>query len=335
MVKTIDELPTFDELPTKGRYWAWGPDEHEEALGKLNLLTAEHVAKSAKSEIVTGERVGLGWELQKPEYPSFNRQHFHMEIRRRSPNSFDDIYTFNPQQSSQWDGFRHYMQPITFSEDPKDIERVAKEKDVDGVWFSGVTSEEINAPGSTRIGMHHWAKQGIVGRGVLLDYALYAEQKGIKYSCFETNKITLTDLLNVAEHFKVKIQPADILVIRIGLTKEWDSLTDAQKKEKQARDPAPYMGLEPSDDMLRWIWNNHFPAVASDAVALEHIPNADGLRIHQHLLAGWGVTIGEIFNLEPLSALCQKLNRYSFFVSSVPLNSVGGVSSPPNAVAIF
>jgi hypothetical protein len=44
---------------------------------------------------------------------------------------------------------------------------------------------------------------------------------------------------------------------------------------------------------------------------------------------------GEIFDLEALSKTCQQLNRYSFFLTSMPLNMPGGVSSPPNAMAIF
>lgn len=44
---------------------------------------------------------------------------------------------------------------------------------------------------------------------------------------------------------------------------------------------------------------------------------------------------GELFDLEELAAMCKELNRWTFFVSSVPLNMPGGVSSPPNAMAIF
>jgi hypothetical protein len=44
---------------------------------------------------------------------------------------------------------------------------------------------------------------------------------------------------------------------------------------------------------------------------------------------------GEMFDLEKLSEECLKHRRYSFFVSSMPVNIPGGVGSPPNAVAIF
>ncbi|ANB12026.1 Pc12g14970 [Sugiyamaella lignohabitans] len=333
-VKTLEDLPSYNQLPNKQRFWEWGPPgSHEEGLGKQNLLTPEHVAKSAKSEIKTGDRIGLGWEMHKLEYPAFGRKHFDLKIDARSEFSLDDIYEFNPQQSSQWDGFRHYQQPVAFSGADEDKQKGK----VDGLWFGGASRSEITEKGSTRIGVHHWAQQGIVGRGVLIDYATYAEEKGIKYSCFEPNIITHADLQGAIKRFNVDIQPADIVFIRIGLPREWDKYSDEEKKAIQER-PPEFMGLEPSQDNLSWIWDNHFPAVASDAIALEVLPKGgypNGLPMHQHLLAGWGVTIGEIFNLEPLAELCKKLNRYSFFVASVPLNAVGAVSTPPNAVAIF
>lgn len=44
---------------------------------------------------------------------------------------------------------------------------------------------------------------------------------------------------------------------------------------------------------------------------------------------------GELFDLEALARSCQELQRWSFFVASVPLNMPGGVSSPPNVMALF
>lgn len=48
-----------------------------------------------------------------------------------------------------------------------------------------------------------------------------------------------------------------------------------------------------------------------------------------------GYTVGELFDLEALAQMCKEHNRWSFFVASIPLNMPGGVSSPPNIMAIF
>lgn len=45
--------------------------------------------------------------------------------------------------------------------------------------------------------------------------------------------------------------------------------------------------------------------------------------------------IGEMWNLEGLAAECERQQRWTFFLTSSPLNLPGGVASPPNALAIF
>lgn len=57
--------------------------------------------------------------------------------------------------------------------------------------------------------------------------------------------------------------------------------------------------------------------------------------LHEVLLAGWGMPIGELFDLEKLAEYCKTEGRWSFFVSSEVCNVPGGVASPPNVLAIF
>lgn len=49
----------------------------------------------------------------------------------------------------------------------------------------------------------------------------------------------------------------------------------------------------------------------------------------------FGLPIGELWDLKELAAYCKKTGRYSFMLTSVPLNHPGLVASPPNALAIF
>ena len=77
--------------------------------------------------------------------------------------------------------------------------------------------------------------------------------------------------------------------------------------------------------------DNHITACASDGVSFEVRPNkSHEWDLHNFLLAGWGVPIGEMFYLEELAELCKKHNRWTFFVTSSPLNVPRGCSSPPN-----
>lgn len=49
-------------------------------------------------------------------------------------------------------------------------------------------------------------------------------------------------------------------------------------------------------------------------------------HLHEILLSGWGLPIGELFDLEKLSEHCKEVDRWSFFVSSEVCNVPGGVA---------
>ncbi|KAJ9287797.1 hypothetical protein DTO021C3_4602 [Paecilomyces variotii] len=313
----------FDELPNPKQVWVGKPGSREEGLGKLAILTPEVVAKAAATQIKTGKRVTLGWNLTKLDFPNLNRQPCeHNIIPLLGGIAFDDVYTFNPQQSSQWDGLRHFSQTV-----PGQEERL---------FYGGTTKEEINDRKNHRIGLQHWAQEGIAGRGVLIDYASYAEKRGIKYTTFSTHQVRLSEILEIAKESNITFEKGDILFVRIGVTKEWDTvMTDAQKQVYSDNKNPHHAGVEATTDVLRWLWDSGFAAIASDAISWEVYPPQGDLFLHEYVIAGWGMPIGELFDLEALSRVCAEHKRWSFFVASVPLNMPGGVSSPPNMMAIF
>ena len=251
--------------------------------------------------------------------------------------AFDDIYTFNPQQSSQWDGLRHFSQPDPIEANPQKR-----------LFYGGVTKEEILDPTNHRIGLQYWAQEGVCGRGVLLDYVGYAEKRGIEYSTFSEHSVPLGVLLEIAREENVKFERGDILFVRVGVTKQWDTAMTPEDKNNYATTKNPqHAGVEGTEEMLRWIWDTGFAAVASDAISFEVYPpkksyprgaagsEVEGLFMHEYLLAGWGMPVGELFDLEALSEMCAREGRWEFFVAGVPFNMPGGVSSPPNLIAIF
>lgn len=78
------------------------------------------------------------------------------------------------------------------------------------------------------------------------------------------------------------------------------------------------------------------PYNLGDGVSFEVRPTRDtDWSMHNYCLGGWGVPIGEMFDLERLAELCKKLNRWTFFVTSSPLNHPRAVASPPNMMALF
>lgn len=312
-------IPRFDQLPlNKGDppYSAWGLYGTEDQLGTLNRLTDDIILKTAKQEIQTGHRISLNWPLDAQDKPGFNRQRFHKDvIQHKSRAGNDDVWTLNTQSSSQWDGLRHYA--------------YQKEQR----FYNGVTLEQIHS-GSNVNGIHAWSERGIVGRGVLLDFHSWRLQNNVDHNPFKRSSITLEQLKAVATAQGTDIQFGDILIVRSGYINAYSKLSQAEAEERTSVVPPPLAGVEQTEDMLEWIWNN-FSAVAGDQPSFECWPPSPDLVLHEVLLSGWGCPIGELFDLEKLAAHCKENNRWSFFVSSEVCNVPGGVASPPNILAIF
>ena len=316
--------PAFDALPLDkngppGN--AWGLYGKQDQLGSLNQLTPAVVANAAK-EIRTGERVSLDWTLNNPSPSFFGRQSltWKMHPSKGRPVN-DDSIQLNTQCGTQWDGFRHYGY------------RQRK------LYFGGRTQDELEQ--SDAIGINVWADNGgIVGRGHLLDYYAHCQREKIPLDPLKFGGIPLAHLKAIVQEKQLDIRPGDILFVRCGFVKAYTaSSTEQRKALVEGGPPTEFFGVESTRAMLEWIWESGFSAVAGDAVAFEQL-SADnrhtvpgglwkgeswehemqgGLLLHQWLLAGWGCPIGEMFDLERLAETCELLNRWTFFVSSVPL----------------
>ncbi|KAH6654973.1 hypothetical protein BKA67DRAFT_559110 [Truncatella angustata] len=320
-------IPNFEDLPLRKsdpHHSAWGLYGDHDELGFLNRLTDERVAAAAKSEIKTGHRVSLNWPLDAQERRSFfQRARFHQDIFPKAPATVnDDVWTFNSQVSTQWDGLRHYG--------------YQKEK----LFYNGVTMKQIHGfdegGKSTVNGIQAWAEKGIVGRGVLIDLHSWRESHIDlnAYDTFQSTPILLSDIRECLQVQGTELKFGDILFIRSGFMAQHEQKSQDEIWSHQDQTPHRFVGVEQSEDMLRWIWEN-FSAVAGDQPAFECWPTQKDWLLHEVLLAGWGCPIGELFDLEKIAAHCQKEKRWSFFVSSEPCNVPGGVASPPNILAIF
>ncbi|KAI9926248.1 hypothetical protein ASPWEDRAFT_43597 [Aspergillus wentii DTO 134E9] len=300
---------------------AWGRFGPQDELGSLNLLTPAVIVQAAR-EIQTGVRISLDWPLSMPTYPSFGRSPMKQEIVPQKTNCInDDILTFNSQGSTQWDGFRHYAN--------QKMKR----------FYNNHTQEEIET--SDVIGLHVVADAGgITGRGVLLDYASWAESKNITVEALSSTAITIADIKQLVKDYNIDFHPGDILFVRTGFTAAYNKLSDEERKALANRPTPDFIGVEATEETLRWLWGHQFAAIAGDSTSFERAPirgsHADPrYNLHEWVLAGWGCPIGELFDLERLSQHCKETGRYSFFLSSMPLKVIGGVASPPNAFAIF
>lgn len=78
-------------------------------------------------------------------------------------------------------------------------------------------------------------------------------------------------------------------------------------------------GIDGSESTAEWIWNNGFASVSSDQPAFEAWEPV-GVYLHERLICGLGMPIGEFYDLERLSEVCKQKKRYTFYYSFVPLS---------------
>ena len=233
---------------------------------------------------------------------------------------------FNTQRSSQWDGLRHFA--------------YQKEQ----LFYNNVTLEEIMEGKGARLGMNHWhAAGGIAGRGVLVDYAQYAERQDHTVDATRDLRISFQDFMaclrwqceNSTEPLEIK--KGDIIFVRTGFMRDYSRLSETEEKNIGIETPPCTPGMTQDPKLLEWLWNNCVAAVGGDSPSWECFPPDDthGFLFHEALIAGWGCPIAEYIWLEDLSKQCRISRRWSFFVCSSPLNVRGGVGSPANLMAIM
>jgi kynurenine formamidase len=311
-----DELPIRDGLPPGSSWGLWGDDDE---VGTINLLTPERIQR-ALALPSRGAVFPLNWALEEPSPPFYGRGALEHNIERPFDPCLDDsLDNFYPQSSSQWDALCHIGHP-------------------EHGFYNGRTDAELTGEPGTRLGIEHWAQRGIVGRGVLLDVARHFEQTGRGFDGGTTVEFTWRDLEEVREAQGVEFETGDILVLRTGWMSWYLNASD-QTRLDLAQDSLTRLkspGLTGGEDMVEWLWNQHFAAVAADNPALEAWPHALEVDqyIHFRLLPLLGLAMGEMWFVEDLAADCAADGVYEFLLTSAPLNLRGGVGSPPNALAL-
>jgi len=289
----------------------------DDEVGTINLLTPARV-RAAAGLVRSGKVFALNLPINIPDPPLFSRGRHQHHIKQFPDFDFvldDYLDNFYPQASSQWDALCHVKHPLLGA-------------------YNGIPDDEITGHGGTRLGIDNWARRGIAGRGVLADIARYHQRHGKTIDYAGAEVIPIEDLEATVAEQRVKLTPGTILLIRTGWMQFYLS-ANARLKEELARETT-VPGIEGTMRAARFFWDHHLAAVASDSPALENLPKAAGEQdfLHFHLLAFFGMPIGEMWNLEELAADCAADKRYEFFLTSAPLNIPGGVGSPPNALAI-
>ncbi len=313
VLPSFDDLPVTSGLPEHSGWGLWGDDDE---VGTINLLTEERVLAAARL-VQSGKTFPLNWNLELPDPPLFRRERLAHTIKNKRPFVNDDVYNdFNTQSSTHWDGLTHMGSAQC------------------QCFYGQAVQDQITGKPGTRNGIQAWARRGIAGRAVLLDHQRWAATRDINHVAGERIEISAEELQQVADAQGTRFEAGDILLVRTGWTAWYNGLNE-QARAEIADGPHTFIGVAQGKETFRFLWDNHFAAVAGDAPSFEAWPPASmEVSLHQTLLPLWGMPIGEMFYLEDLAADCAEDGVYEFMLTSAPLNKLGGVASPANALAI-
>jgi kynurenine formamidase len=315
-------LPDYDELPLNGdgvrSGWSVFGDPTD-SVGLFNQLSAE-VVVAAAGHVRTGSVFSLNAPLDFFEPALFERPTLHREVQpvRERWGLNEVIDNFNPQCSSQWDSLAH----VSYRSDH---------------FYNDASLDDVLD--RTRNTVAHWARRGLVGRGVLLDLARVAEEAGAPYDPGTSHAFSVEDLERARRAHGLEYQAGDILILRTGFTQWYESAGEGLRKSVASRESMRACGIEHTEAMARYLWNSHVSAIASDCPAVEVWPmdhSAESFPfgcLHQILLGQFGMAIGELWWLDELAEDCARDGRYEFLLTSAPLN-YPSFGTPANALAI-
>ena len=304
----------FDELAEGVRNWGrWGEGD---ARGTLNHIGPEAL-RAAAAEVVTGKACGLGLSFDK-NGPQMGGYRFNPMLyvsamgKQMVPDSTacmsDDVVHMPLQSATQWDALAHVH--------------------YDGVMYNGCSAADcLGVDGAGRNGVEHLARPGIMSRGVLLDIA---RLKGVDMLPTDYG-ISVDDLRTACDAQGVRVAPGDIVIVRTGHIRRF-----TVDRDRQA-----FNGLQPGllPECAEWLHDSSAAAVAADNLAVEQIgaetfQGGMAMPLHMLCLRDMGMPLGEMFDLDALSADCAADGRYSFLLSAPPLAVTGAFGSPVNPMAL-
>lgn len=307
--------PAYRELPlvdadTDYRH-AWNFYPPGDNLGALANLNAE-ARRGGLAAAISGEPVSLCLPLSEPDPPMFGREPLVHTVYAKGRNGLDDkLDNFYLQGSTQWDGFRHVR---------------AREHG----FFTGIRGDF--APDDDRLGIGHWAGIGIIGRGVLFDFGHLCDDAIRAGGLAPETTVTADDVRMRGE--EIGVRAGDIICVRTGWMKLYRA--SAPRRRVEMASSTTWPGLSGAAEMAEVFWDWGVSAVLADNPAVEVSPGSAKVgSLHRRLIPLLGIPLGELFDLDQLSARCGVERRSSFLFVSVPLNLPGGVGSPGNAVAIL
>ncbi len=168
------------------------------------------------------------------------------------------------------------------------------------------------------------ARDGIVGRGVLLDIP---RLRGIRW-LEPGDHVTAEELAEAEAAQQVRVGPGDVLFVRVGHRLRRNELGPWDVARSRT-------GLHPL--AMEYLAERQVAALGSDGNSDTAPSVVDGVAFPVHVLAinAMGVHLLDYLQFEDLVPLCEAAGRWSFLCVIAPLRLPGGTGSPVNPIAIL
>ncbi|MFJ9541309.1 cyclase family protein [Streptomyces sp. NPDC101225] len=301
---TEDEFDVLYRRMVTRAAWARGD------RGALAALTPARV-RAATREVRTGRTVTLAAPVETrsgPDDPEPARHTMTGQPREHAPGRLQfarDSFAMNVHDDadSHLDALCHVV--------------------YDGTLHGGVSASSITADGATALSVEA-ARDGIVGRGVLLDIP---RLRGVPW-LEPGDHVTLDDLTAAETDQHVRVGEGDLLFVRVGHRRRRRELGAWHAADARA-------GLHPS--AMEFLADRRVAVLGGDGNN-DTAPSSTervGFPVHVLAIHAMGLHLLDYLQFEDLAPLCEAEGRWSFLCVIAPLRLPEATGSPVNPIAVL
>jgi kynurenine formamidase len=285
----------------------WGPGDRR---GALNHITAARLAAAA-GEVRAGRTVTLAAPLagSAPDNPEPAARH----MKRL------------PAEPSEVPGLSFAADQITMNvhgDVDSHIDALCHVS-YGGTLYNGVAPGTVTSHGAAEMSIDD-ARDGIVGRGVLLDIP---RLRGVPW-LEPGEQVTAAELAAAEQAQQVRVGPGDLLFVRVGHRRRRDELGPWDVARSRA-------GLHPGAG--EYLAERQVAVLGSDSNSDAAPSIVDGVAFPVHVLAinALGLHLLDYLQFDDLVPACEAAGRWSFLCVVAPLRLPGGTGSPVNPIAVL
>ncbi|MGW0184671.1 cyclase family protein [Streptomyces sp. NPDC003362] len=193
----------------------------------------------------------------------------------------------------------------------------------DGTLHGGIPASTVTEDGAEALGIET-ARDGIVGRGVLLDVP---RSRGVPW-LEPGDHVSADDLAAAEDAQDVRVGEGDLLCVRVGHRRRRAELGAWRVADARA-------GLHPT--ALEFLADRRVAVLGGDGNNDTAPSCVDGVDFPVHVLAihAMGLHLLDYLQFEDLARVCEEEGRWSFLCVIAPLRLPHATGSPVNPIAVL